>query len=73
MDENDIADLWTDNGTTALSIVVMKNSVYTSQARAPFRPTWVAGSLSMTQLTFIPGHLWQETWRQYEHMQKLLR
>ena len=31
-DEDDIEDLWTDAGTKALSIMVMKNSVYTSQA-----------------------------------------
>ena len=40
---------------------------------APFRPKWVTGSLSMTQLTSNPGHLWHEIWRQIEHKQKLLR
>ena len=31
-DVNDIEDLWTDDGTKALSIMAKKNSVYTSQA-----------------------------------------
>ena len=31
-DEADIEDVWTDAGTKALSIMVMKSSVYTSQA-----------------------------------------
>ena len=33
-DVNDIENLWTDDGTKALSIMAKKNSVYTSQAQS---------------------------------------